>query len=114
MHVAPEDVPEESRFLLEIDFKHIRTATTEKQSYWVHAIRAAVKAGSRRGVNPRLLRRRVSRNAPARRLRRRASTVTSSPPVPPSSHLPLPCRKRSLDTSAGSLCDPSNKCCRPD
>ena len=44
---APEDVPEDSRFLLEIDFQSIRTAATESQSYWVHAMRAAVKAGRR-------------------------------------------------------------------
>jgi hypothetical protein len=47
MRVDPEEVPEESRFLLEIDFQQIRHERTEKQSYWVHAIRAAVKAGRR-------------------------------------------------------------------
>jgi hypothetical protein len=47
MRVDPEEVPEESRFLLEIDFQQIRHEQTEKQSYWVHAIRAAVKAGRR-------------------------------------------------------------------
>ena len=38
MHLSPEEVPDESKFLLEIDFKQIRTASTEKQSYWVHAV----------------------------------------------------------------------------
>ena len=47
LSVSPEDVPEDSRFLLEIDFQSIRTAATESQSYWVHAMRAAVKAGRR-------------------------------------------------------------------
>ena len=47
LSVAPEDVPEDSRFLLEIDFQAIRTAATKSQSYWVHAMRAAVKAGQR-------------------------------------------------------------------
>jgi hypothetical protein len=47
MRVDPEEVPEESRFLLEIDFQQFRHERTEKQSYWVHAIRAAVKAGRR-------------------------------------------------------------------
>jgi hypothetical protein len=45
MRVDLEEVPEESRFLLEIDFQQIRHERTKKQSYWVHAIRAAVKAG---------------------------------------------------------------------
>ena len=42
LSVSPADkVPEESKFLLEIDFQSIRT------SYWVHAMRAAVRAGQR-------------------------------------------------------------------
>jgi hypothetical protein len=45
MSVDPSEVPEESKFLLEIDFRAIRTASTERQSYWVHAVRAAIKAG---------------------------------------------------------------------
>jgi hypothetical protein len=49
MRVDPEDVPEESRFLLEIDFQQFQHERTEKQSYWVHAIRATVKAGRRAG-----------------------------------------------------------------
>ena len=48
--MSPNDVPEESKFLLEIDFQQIRTASTEKQSYWVHAMRAAIHA--RRRVPP--------------------------------------------------------------
>lgn len=58
LSVSPEEVPEESRFLLEIDFQSIRTAATECQSYWVHAMRAAVKAG-RRVQSGRRKRRRV-------------------------------------------------------
>lgn len=45
MMIDPEEVPEESRFLLEIDFRQFHHERTQKQSYWVHAIRAAVKAG---------------------------------------------------------------------
>ena len=45
--MPPEAVPEESKFLLEIDFQQIRTAATEKQSYWVQAMRAAIHAGRR-------------------------------------------------------------------
>lgn len=40
-------VPEESRFLLEIDFEQLRVGMTETQRYWVHAIQAAFKAGRR-------------------------------------------------------------------
>jgi hypothetical protein len=47
MSIDPSDVPEGSKFLLEIDFRAIRVASTERQSYWVHAVRAAVKAGRR-------------------------------------------------------------------
>jgi hypothetical protein len=45
MSVDPSEVPEESKFLLEIDFWMIRVTTTERQSYWVHVVCAAVKAG---------------------------------------------------------------------
>ena len=51
MQLAPEDVPEESQFLLEIDFDDLRTASNEKKSYWVHAIRAALVAGRRKAPN---------------------------------------------------------------
>jgi hypothetical protein len=47
MSIDPSDVPEESKFLLEIDFWAIPVASTERQSYWVHAVRAAVKSGRR-------------------------------------------------------------------
>jgi hypothetical protein len=47
MSIDPSEVPDESKFLLEIDFRAIRVASTERQSYWVHAVRAAVKAGRR-------------------------------------------------------------------
>jgi hypothetical protein len=47
MLIDPSEVPEENKFLLEIDFRAILVASTERQSYWVHAVRAAVKAGRR-------------------------------------------------------------------
>jgi hypothetical protein len=47
MSIDPSEVPEESKFLLEIDFRAIRVASTEQQSYWVHAVHAAVKTGRR-------------------------------------------------------------------
>jgi hypothetical protein len=48
MHLPPNEVPAESKFLLEIDFTQLCHHSTEKQSYWMHAIRAAVTAGCRR------------------------------------------------------------------
>jgi hypothetical protein len=48
MQVSPADLPEESQFLLEIDFQTLRQSDTVKQNYWVHAIKAAVWAGRRR------------------------------------------------------------------
>jgi len=42
----PAQLPEGSRYLLEIDFATL--GTLEKQSYWLFAMRAAVRAGKRR------------------------------------------------------------------
>jgi hypothetical protein len=117
LRVDPEDVPEESKFLLEIDFQQIRHERTEKQSYWVHAIRAAVKAGRR-----------------AKRYRHRrpvsAVSVRSShepPPAPPyqfgamdiqddcgvTDYVAISPRKRQA-AGAGSVADRSNKRRKPD
>ena len=41
-----EDMPEDSKFLLEIDFSSLHYADTCTQNYWVHAVKAAVIAGS--------------------------------------------------------------------
>ena len=49
-NTAPEEVPEESRFLLEIDFQKLRSGPVDGQSYWVGAIQAAVTAGRRRSA----------------------------------------------------------------
>lgn len=117
MRVDPEEVPEESRFLLEIDFQQFRHERTEKQSYWVHAIRAAVKAG-----------RRV-----ARYKHRRTSHVssTSSPsngaPAPPHRYGAMDMQeiqgvavkeltesRKRQGVEAGSVADRSNKRRKPD
>ena len=60
LHTSPDDVPEESRFLLEIDFTHLRQSQTDEQSYWVNAVKAAVTAGRRSARRERRLRRRSS------------------------------------------------------
>jgi hypothetical protein len=48
IHVLPEDVPEESKFLLEVDFARLRKGKLTTQHYWVHAVKAAVVAGRHR------------------------------------------------------------------
>jgi hypothetical protein len=47
-----EEVPEESKFLLEVDFARLVTGNLTTQHYWVHAVKAAVVAG--RGRRPSL------------------------------------------------------------
>lgn len=46
MHLKPEDLPEESKFLLEVDFARLRNGESTSQHYWVHAVKAAVSARS--------------------------------------------------------------------
>ena len=41
-HLSPADLPASSRYLLEIDFSSLKTSSTEDQSYWVLAMRAAI------------------------------------------------------------------------
>ena len=47
--VEPDEVPAESRFLLEVDFTRLVLDRTERQEYWVAAMLAAVRAGKRQG-----------------------------------------------------------------
>jgi hypothetical protein len=42
--VAPEDVPSDSRFLLEINFSELTKAHLETQTYWTLAVDAAITA----------------------------------------------------------------------
>ena len=44
------EVPSEHRYLLEIDFSAMANATTERQSYWILAMKAPRKAGRRAGT----------------------------------------------------------------
>ena len=64
----PEEIPEESKFLLEIDFAGLITSRLDRQQYWVVAMQAAMKAGNnkgfrwaRRGRDPELTTTRSSR-----------------------------------------------------
>jgi hypothetical protein len=47
----PNLVPEESKFLLEIDFSQLKEDFTEKQRYWVRGMKAAIKAGRRHAAS---------------------------------------------------------------
>jgi len=40
--LAPEDVPAESRFLLEIDFNDLNKSNVDSQKYWILAINTAL------------------------------------------------------------------------
>ena len=69
----PDDVPPESRYLLEMDFTSLFRSSFERQSYWVRAMRAARRAGrrtaqqqSRRGASAR--RRSAATRAPRPRI----------------------------------------------
>ncbi len=42
MDLAPEDVPAESRFLLEINYTNLATFHIETQKYWTLLVRAAI------------------------------------------------------------------------
>ena len=66
--IDPILLPEDSKYLLEIDFSSLHRDTLEKQSYWLLAMKAAVKAGQRTVAR--------SRHATARQ--RRASARASS------------------------------------
>jgi hypothetical protein len=48
IHLSPDDIPEESKFLLEVDFARLRGGELTTQHYWVHAVKAAVLAGKRK------------------------------------------------------------------
>jgi hypothetical protein len=47
LDTSPEDLPQESRFLVELDFDALYRSTFEYQTYWVRAIKAARRAGRR-------------------------------------------------------------------
>lgn len=48
MHLDKSEVPEESQFLLEVDFARLRTGDLTSQHYWVESIKAALAARSRK------------------------------------------------------------------
>eukprot|EP00956_Cyclotella_meneghiniana_P025077 scaffold51495_cov38-Cyclotella_meneghiniana.AAC.3 len=108
--LTPEDVPEDSKFLLEIDFSTLRYADTSTQNYWVHAVKAAVVAGSRRTFFQR------RRRFPTSSGRRQQSSI--SPPIPYGSNDVRPAGSIVLGKhsrhSSGDILDGSNKRRKPD
>jgi hypothetical protein len=110
MTLTPEDVPEESKFLLEVDFARLRTGDIMGQHYWVHAVKAAVMAGRRKTF--------LSRRHRAAPSGCRPSSL-EQPPMPygvaddTTTSIEGTVRKRSRGGS-GSTDDKSNKRRRPD
>ena len=47
LEMDPDKLPEESKFLLELDFDNLYNSSFERQSYWVQAMKAARRAGRR-------------------------------------------------------------------
>jgi len=66
---SPEDIPEESKFLLEINFGNLTKSHIENQQYWIIALQAAITVGRRSaaaGSRARRIRHRVNRKLPRR------------------------------------------------
>ena len=65
----PEDIPEGSKFLLEINFGDLTKSHIENQQYWIIALKAAITAGRRSkaaGSRARRVRHRVNHKIPSR------------------------------------------------
>jgi hypothetical protein len=65
----PEDIPKESKFLLEINFGNLTKSHIEHQQYWIIALQAAITAGlqsAAEGSRARRMRHRVNRKLPSR------------------------------------------------
>ncbi len=68
-NTAPEEVPKESKFLLEINFGDPTKSHIENQQYWVIAIQAAITAGQRKaaaGGRAKGIRHKVNLKTPSR------------------------------------------------
>jgi hypothetical protein len=108
--LRPEEVPEESKFLLEVDFARMVAGDVSAQHYWVHAVKAALVAGRRCTFLARRWRSALSGRRPV---------LTERPPIPYGTTddtltaIGLAGLKRSHGGS-GSLDDKSNKRRRPD
>jgi hypothetical protein len=66
---SPEDIPKESKFLLEINFGDLTKSHIENQQYWIIALQAAITTGRRStaaGSRARHIRHIVNRKLPSR------------------------------------------------
>ncbi len=66
---SPDDIPEGSRFLLEINFGNLTRSHIKNQQYWIIALQAAITAGRRiaaAGSSAKRIRHRVNRKLPSR------------------------------------------------
>ena len=67
--IAPEDVPAESQFLLEINFSKLSKSHIESQKYWILAINAALttqRSQLARGAHTKRIKNKVNRKLPSR------------------------------------------------
>jgi hypothetical protein len=106
MHLSPENLPEESKFLLEVDFAKLHGRELTSQHYWVHAVKAAVAAHRRKSF---LQRRRTAAPFGCR-------PATVEPPIPYGNHDDIPSTSSLLLSGAkrchfgsGSIDDTANK-----
>jgi hypothetical protein len=68
-NLAPEDIPESSRFLLEINFTELTKLHLETQKYWILAVNAALTANNReqaRGARAKQTRAKLNKKIPSR------------------------------------------------
>jgi hypothetical protein len=66
---VPEEVPKESKFLLEINFGDLTKSYIKNQQYWVIAIQAVITAGQRKaaaGGRAKCIRHKVNLKTPSR------------------------------------------------
>ena len=67
--LAPEDIPEASRFLLKINFTELSKCHIETQKYWTLAVNAALAAQNReraRGARAKWVRGQINAKIPSR------------------------------------------------
>jgi hypothetical protein len=70
LDLAPEEVPEASRFLLEINFSKLSKSHLKTQKYWMLAVDAALKAKaleSAQGARAKRVRRKLNTKIPSRK-----------------------------------------------
>ncbi len=70
LDLAPEEVPEDSRFLLENNFSELSSYHLETQKYWTLAVDAALKAKaleSARGARAKRVQRKLNTKIPNRK-----------------------------------------------